>query len=337
MYFILANPSRYSRVLLFAVLLALVVIVLGAYTRLSDAGLGCPDWPGCYGQLTVPETISGDTYDRPLEIGKAWKEMVHRYVAGTLGILVLVIVFMVMRKASVIKQSVLLPIVLLATIIFQALLGMWTVTLLLSPLVVLAHLLGGFTTLSLLWWLLLNQQQKDNITLKIKSLSFMKIASLIALGLVICQILLGGWTSTNYAALACGTEFPTCASSWWPVMDFKNGFDLSHKPNVNYEFGVLDSPARTAIHFTHRIGALFVFAYLFFNSVALFKSTQLRLLGSILLLLLFTQVTLGALNVVLALPLSVSVLHNLVASLLLLNILTINHYVYVRMEDSVAQ
>lgn len=326
----LVNPSRYSRVLIFSVLLALVVIVLGAYTRLSDAGLGCPDWPGCYGHLTVPEKVLGDTYDRPLETGKAWKEMVHRYVAGTLGLLVLVIVFMVMRKAPLIKQSIVLPLALLVTIIFQALLGMWTVTLLLSPLIVSAHLLGGFTTLSLLWWLLLNQQQKVDIALKINSLSSMKVASLVALVLIIIQILLGGWTSTNYAALACGTEFPTCAASWWPSMDFKNGFDFTHKPNVNYEFGVLDSPARTAIHFTHRIGALVVFTYFCFFSVVLFKSTEMKLLGTLLFLTLIVQVSLGTLNVVLALPLSISVLHNLVASILLLIVLTINHYVFIR-------
>ncbi len=334
------NSSLFSRVLAFSVFLALIVIVLGAYTRLSDAGLGCPDWPGCYGQLTVPDKVIGDEFERPLEKSKAWKEMVHRYVAGTLGLLVLAIVIMVMRKIPKARQSIGLPLLLLATITFQALLGMWTVTLLLSPLIVSAHLLGGFTTLSLLWWLFLNQQQnKPQATLSSAFSSSgastgFKVASLIALLLVIIQVLLGGWTSSNYAALACGTEFPTCASSWWPTMDYLNGFDLTHKPGVNYEFGVLDSPARTAIHYTHRIGALVVFTYLsIFSFILLKRSPQLKTLGILLLLVLSAQVILGAMNVILALPLSVSVLHNLVATLLLLTVLTINHRAFVKVSQ----
>jgi len=331
----LTNSSFYSRVLAFSVLLALVVIVLGAYTRLSDAGLGCPDWPGCYGQILVPDSVSSADYERPLEASKAWKEMIHRYVAGTLGLLVLLIVFLAFKKKPVIKQSIVLPLVLLATITFQALLGMWTVTLVLSPLIVSAHLLGGFTTLSLLWWLFLNQQQKEQLTehlLTPRSTLGYKFASLLALFLVVFQILLGGWTSSNYAALACGTEFPTCASSWWPSsMDFNNGFDFSHKPGVNYEFGVLDSPARTAIHFMHRVGALIVFTYLsVFAMIMLLKNTQLKFLAGLLLLLLFLQVGLGISNVVFALPLSVSVLHNLVAIVLLLTVITINHQVFAK-------
>ena len=326
--------TLFSRILTFSVFLALIVIVLGAYTRLSDAGLGCPDWPGCYGQLTVPDELTTDEFDRPLEKAKAWKEMVHRYVAGTLGILVLLIVFMVIRKMPKMKQTLTLPLILLATITFQALLGMWTVTLLLSPLIVSAHLVGGFTTLSLLWWLRLNQMQRSDSSF-IPSLNdptvLLKSASLLALILVIFQILLGGWTSSNYAALACGTEFPTCASSWWPNMNLGNGFDLSHKPGVNYEFGVLDSPARTAIHYIHRVGALVVFTYCFLFSIFLMKWVpSMKRVGGVLLFVLLIQVSLGIMNVVLALPLSVSVLHNLVATLLLLTVLSINHTVFIQ-------
>jgi cytochrome c oxidase assembly protein subunit 15 len=325
----LANPSFYSRVLAFAVLLALVVIVLGAYTRLSDAGLGCPDWPGCYGHLSVPDKITTDEFERPLEKHKAWKEMVHRYVAGTLGLMVLLILFLVWKKKPVLKQSIVLPIFLLVTIIFQALLGMWTVTLLLSPLIVSAHLLGGFTTLSLLWWLFLNQQKRQKLISQFEPSAFLKVTTLIALVLVVIQILLGGWTSSNYAALACSTEFPTCGSSWWPTMDFVNGFDLSHKPGVNYEFGVLDSPARTAIHFTHRIGALTVFIYFSLFAIMLLKTKPtMKPLAYTLLFLLFVQVSLGIMNVVLALPLAIAVLHNLGAILLLLTVLAIAHRLF---------
>lgn len=317
------NLSLFRNILRFAVLLALIVIVLGAYTRLSDAGLGCPDWPGCYGQLSVPDKVTGSEFERPLESGKAWKEMIHRYVAGTLGLLILVILFMVIKGLPKYRQSVGLPLLLLATVTFQALLGMWTVTLLLSPIIVTAHLMGGMTTISLLWWLLLNQKESVSTYNSITASSGFKIASILGLWVVIFQIFLGGWTSSNYAAVACGVDFPTCATEWWPKMDFVNGFDLSHKPGVNYEFGVLDSPARMAVQVVHRIGALVVFVYLLGFSIALFK--RYKKLASLLFLLLFLQVSLGIMNVVFALPLVVAVLHNFIAALLLLAVIAINH------------
>ena len=320
------NSSFFRQLLGFSVLLALIVIVLGAYTRLSDAGLGCPDWPGCYGQLSVPDKVTGSEFERPLESGKAWKEMIHRYVAGTLGILILVILFMVIKRLPKIRQSVVLPSMLLATVTFQALLGMWTVTLLLSPIIVTAHLMGGMTTLSLLWWLFLNQQRNDNKQSPFTVSPGLKFISVLGLLLIIIQIFLGGWTSSNYAAVACGVDFPTCASQWWPKMDFSNGFDISHKSGVNYEFGVLDSPARMAVQVIHRIGALIVFVYLLGFGLKLLN--QHKKLGSILILILFLQVSLGIMNVVFALPLVIAVLHNLVAALLLLTLLTINHKVF---------
>lgn len=322
---IMAEKSMYyKRILGFSVLLALIVIVLGAYTRLSDAGLGCPDWPGCYGQLGVPDSINEDKFQRPLEAGKAWKEMIHRYVASTLGFMILFILLMVMKGKTTVKQSVVLPFVLLCTVVFQALLGMWTVTMLLSPIIVTAHLIGGFTTLSLLWWLYLNQQE---VRVPLASFSVLyKVLAVGALLVVIAQILLGGWTSTNYSALACGTDFPTCLSQWLPEMDFASGFDLSHKPGVDYEFGILESPARTAIQFTHRVGALIVLTYLSLFAVYMVKKRKvLRKLGVIMLVLLFLQLSLGILNVVAGLPIIIAVLHNLIAALLLLTALTITH------------
>ncbi len=318
------HSSLYTRTLKLAVVLALTVIVLGAYTRLSDAGLGCPDWPGCYGHIGVPKELSHSSYDRPLEHAKAWKEMIHRYAAGALGIVILLIVFLVIRKKTTLHQSITLPIVLLLTVVFQALLGMWTVTMLLSPMIVSAHLIGGFTTLALLWWLLLNQIDQHRSTLPSKS---MKVLAAIGLLLVILQILLGGWTSTNYAALACGNDFPTCAGQWWPPMDFVNGFDLVHSSGTNYEFGVLESPARTAIQVAHRLGALVVFVYLLMLGIKLltFSFGRHKTLGAILILFLVLQVTLGMMNVILGLPITIAVAHNLVAALLLLTVLTINH------------
>ncbi len=319
------NNTFFGRLAGFAVLLALIVIVLGAYTRLSDAGLGCPDWPGCYGQLSVPDKVESNEFERPLEHGKAWKEMIHRYVAGTLGLLILAILFMVIKGLPKIKQSLGLPLLLLATVIFQVLLGMWTVTLLLSPMIVTAHLMGGMTTLSLLWWLFLNQKK----SVKPRSyvvMSGLKMAAAIGLFFVVVQIFLGGWTSSNYAAVACGVDFPTCASQWWPKMDFANGFELSHKPDVNYEFGVLDSPARMAIQMVHRIGALVVFIYLIGLALSLLK--YYKGLAIFLSVVLFLQVSLGIMNVVFALPLLIAVLHNLVAALLLLTVIAINHKLF---------
>ncbi len=320
------NGSFFRKILGFAVLLAVTVIVLGAYTRLSDAGLGCPDWPGCYGHISVPDDVSGKGFERPLESGKAWKEMIHRYVAGTLGILILVILFMVIKGIPKIKQSIGLPLLLLATVIFQALLGMWTVTLLLSPMIVTAHLIGGMTTLSLLWWLYLNQKNKRSREKLFSTSKSLKFVSILGLVLVIIQIFLGGWTSSNYAAVACGVDFPTCASQWWPPMDFANGFDFLHESGINYEFGVLDSPARMAVQVVHRIGALIVFVYLLSLAIKLFK--QHKKLSFILGLILCLQVSLGIMNVVFALPLSIAVLHNLVAAFLLLTLLAINHKVF---------
>lgn len=325
------HSNLYVSILKTAVLLALIVVILGAYTRLSDAGLGCPDWPGCYGHIGVPDQLTDSTFERPLEKGKAWKEMIHRYVAGTLGIVILLIVFLVVRKKTLVHQSKALPIVLLLTVTFQALLGMWTVTLLLSPVIVSAHLIGGFTTLALLWWLLLNQTSGQHTTYPHHGVNKgMKAVALLGLLLLIAQIILGGWTSTNYAALACGSDFPTCAGQWWPKMDFVNGFNVSHNSGTNYEFGILENPARTAIQVTHRIGALIVFTFLLGLSIALLKFSLGRHKGWALLLLffLFTQVTLGILNVTLGLPISVAVAHNLVAVLLLLTLLAINHRIW---------
>lgn len=321
----------FSSLLVFAVLLALIVIVLGAYTRLSNAGLGCPDWPGCYGNMTVPEQIDHKEFQRPLESGKAWKEMIHRYVAGTLGLVILLIFFLVLKGRTTIRQSPVLPLALLVVVIFQALLGMWTVTMLLSPMIVSAHLLGGLTTLTLLWWLLLNQLTQNlrnslDTQMEINA-SGLKFWAGLGLLLVFVQIFLGGWTSSNYAALACGTDFPTCAGEWWPNMDFSSGFTLLHESGKNYEFGVLDSPARTAIQKIHRIGALLVLVYMLVLAFALLKrpAAKIRKLGVILLLVLFSQISLGIMNVVMALPLSIAVMHNLVAALLLLTVITINH------------
>jgi len=311
-----------------AMLLAFVVVVLGAYTRLSDAGLGCPDWPGCYGNVMVPDVQeeidqSNEIYmSRPLEAGKAWKEMVHRYAAGTLGILILVIAILAWRARSQPGQQLTVPLLLVGLVIFQALLGMWTVTLLLKPIIVMGHLLGGMTILALLTWTYLKcRSGTPAIRTKQHPLRFWSLLGLI---IVAVQISLGGWTGANYAALIC-PDLPVCQGQWWPPMDFSEGFIPWRGLGVNYEFGVLEGPARTAVHMSHRLGAvitLLVVAFIAVRSI-LDACLNVRRAGSILLALLIVQFSLGVANVLLTLPIMVAVAHNGVAALLLLSILTL--------------
>lgn len=318
----------YSILVSLALGLALVVIVLGAYTRLSDAGLGCPDWPGCYGHLSVPEQVEEDVFQRPLEAGKAWKEMIHRYAAGALGLLILGIFLLSLFGRHYGKV---LPAILLGTVVFQAALGMWTVTLLLSPVVVTAHLLGGFTTLGLLWllWLRAHGNHRRH-SLYTPALGYLRLWGAVALMLVVGQIFLGGWVSTHYAAVACGTSFPTCHGTLWPDADFAQGFAFAWEQGRDYEFGILENHARTAIHLTHRAGALVVFLVL--GAIVLWawwrKPLALGRLPEVLLFFLCLQVSLGILNVVWALPLAVAVGHNLVAALLLLTVIAFNQRLY---------
>jgi cytochrome c oxidase assembly protein subunit 15 len=285
------NPLPY----LLAVVLALAVVILGAYTRLSDAGLGCPDWPGCYGHLTVPshpEAVAqaNEAYGhRPVDAGKAWKEMVHRYAAGLLGVLVLGLAVRAWRQGA----DRLLVTATLVLVLFQAALGMWTVTLLLKPVIVMAHLLGGFTVLSLLWLGYLNarsfvpQRRSPPIVLRRLALG--------ALAVLVLQIALGGWTSANYAALACPT-FPKCLGEWWPPMDM-------------------------AVVALLCVGGVAVLT-------ALREAGALRAAATAVLLLLVVQVSLGVANVWLSLPLPVAVAHNAVAALLLLAVLVLIHTLY---------
>jgi cytochrome c oxidase assembly protein subunit 15 len=309
---------------IFAILLALFVVVLGAYVRLSDAGLGCPDWPGCYGSLILDESKEGleraaNNYERPVEASKAWKEMIHRYFASTLGLVILILTYMAWRKPELGQRG--LTTSLSVLVMFQGALGMWTVTLLVKPVIVMSHLLGGLATLSLLLLLLLRIRNK-RLASENKTSCLKKLAS-VSLIVLVAQIALGGWTSTNYAALAC-PEFPTCyGDSWNPDLDYKEGFVLWRGLGVDYEFGVLTNEARAAIHWVHRIGALITTVILLWLS---FMLIRLRAIKESLLLfgLLAGQVTLGILNVVLSLPLHVAVAHNAVAAMLLLSLVYIN-------------
>ncbi|MEO1940168.1 COX15/CtaA family protein [Candidatus Thioglobus sp.] len=318
----------FKKLVQFSIVLAFIVVILGAYTRLGDAGLGCPDWPTCYGQLTVPDAQDGtkiEGYDRPLEVAKGWKEMVHRYAASTLGLVILIIFFLALKGKPKRRQSLALPGFSALFVMLQGAFGMWTVTLLVHPGIVTTHLIGGFVTTALLMWLLLNQgRQFVTYQHVLKRHKYLLITTLVLLSL---QIVLGGWTSTNYAALSCGEEFPTCLGSWWPNMDFANAFTWGQL-GVDYEYGVLENPARAAIQMLHRIGALIVTLSIVIL-IYLFRKYE-HLKASLILIgaLLISQVTLGILNVVLSLPILVAVLHNAVALLLLLSVIGLIHKVF---------
>ncbi len=301
--------------LLITTVLAFIVVVFGAYVRLSNAGLGCPDWPGCYGYLVVPEKHQiNNNLGRPLETEKAWKEMIHRYLAGTLGLSILVL--------AIIQHRRFLPWFLVGLVIFQALLGMWTVTLKLHPLVVMAHLLGGLTILGLLWWMTLTMVPHfmgDHTGSPLRKLRFIAILGLIIL---ILQITLGGWTSANYASLAC-PDFPTCQGHLWPPLNLKEAFFVWHDFGQNYEGGILHNEARMTIHMAHRIGALITFLILSFLGVRCLANPPTKKIGFALLGVLALQVALGLSNIFFALPLAVATAHNAGAALLLICILTI--------------
>ena len=329
--------TKLNYYLLFVISITFTVITLGAYVRLSHAGLGCPDWPGCYGFLVgVPDNAAEiasaeSTYEGSIvDIAKAWKEMVHRYLAGFLGIFIFIISFIFYKN----NASKLLGISLFVSVlvIFQAALGMFTVTLQLQPLIVMLHLVGGLTIIALLWLIFLRNNKSTyfgEITNNNFNISMIKIKRLQAfafatLSVLIIQIMLGGWTSTNYAALACA-DFPRCNNSWWPQMDFYNAFIVELATDLNYEFGRLDTPARVAIHFTHRAWAIFatimvlllsIFSYFTINSM------YQKILSLLLVLFLGTQVLLGVLNIKLGLPILVAVAHNGNAALLLMCLVT---------------
>lgn len=304
-----------------ATVLAFFVVTIGAWVRLTDAGLGCPDWPGCYGQLVVSERLTadpaiGDEFGRAVDTGKAWREMIHRYLASSLGLLILVMSIIAWRMRKLPAQPWRVPLVLLGLVVFQGLLGMWTVTLLLKPLIVVAHLLGGLSTLALLFWLARGAAAKAApISSRLRALGFVAAAALVV------QIALGGWTSANYAALAC-PDFPTCQTQWWPeIADFGEAFVLWRGLGVDYEGGVLDHPARVGIHFTHRLGAVLASALLLAFGLGLLRRAATRGAGLAMLAALAAQIGLGISIIVWGVPLPIAVAHNGVAALLLLTVI----------------
>lgn len=346
-----------------SIALCFCVVVFGAYVRLSDAGLGCPDWPGCYGHLGVPEAdheraAAEEKFpQRPVEAPKAWKEMIHRYLASTLGFLILSMAALSRIKRDEPRMPRVLPLLLLGLVIFQGVLGMWTVTWQLKPLVVTGHLLGGLSTLAVLTWMWLGgreirdsegageaqrreprsereaafvlavQAPEARTVSKASRLRLFATAALVMLAL---QIFLGGWTSTNYAALAC-PDFPTCHGRWLPETDLREAFTLWRGLGIDYEGGVLDNRARATIHFFHRVGA--ILTTLIVGALALvlllrgFGRSE-RAFGGVLLGALVLQVSIGISTVLLQLPLLLAAAHNAGAAVLLLTLVCLNYQVW---------
>jgi len=336
----LTQNHWYPRLALFTTLLALCVIILGAYTRIKDAGLGCPDWPGCYGQLTVPETAHALAKAKAafpahtVEAHKAWPEMIHRYFAATLASLVLFLTIsgFIQKRKLQIHGGLLLALTVL--IIFQALLGKWTVTLKLLPVVVMGHLLGGFTLAGLLGCLALQTSgwYRGTEFNSVQGLRLFASLGLVILGL---QVFLGGWTSANYAGIAC-PDFPFCYGDLWPKMDFSAALRFWMPVGIDYQGGNLSEEAKITIQMLHRLGALVTFLFLGALSLKLMLDNYtpaLRRTGLVLLILLVMQITLGILNVLLKLPLHVAVSHNAIAALLVLTLVAINFAVYVKKMD----
>ena len=364
----IAPHRHFHRIAWIAVALALGVIVFGAFVRLSNAGLSCPDWPTCYGHATWPMqdahiAAANEAFERPVETHKAWREQFHRHIAAILGVLVLTLAALAARArrfglatifgaSAIVAASIALYIAkqyaasaalaglgeallviaalrwsnadfariatfTLAMIIFQAMLGMWTVTWLLKPIVVMGHLLGGMTTFALLAWMASKAVPRAALAIPGDALRRLRPMMIVGLALVAIQIALGGWVSANYAALACGTDFPTCLGRWWPDTDFGEAFVLWRGIGVDYEGGVLDAPARSAIHMTHRVFAILVAGHLLALGLKMRRVEELSPWGSVLLILLGLQLVLGISNVVSGLPLKIAVAHNAGAALLL--------------------
>jgi cytochrome c oxidase assembly protein subunit 15 len=317
----------FRRVVLFTTCFAFIVIVVGAYVRLEDAGLGCPDWPGCYGQLIgVPSqhhelAQAKQEFDRTVDVSRARKEMFHRYIAGTLGLLIVAIAIFAWRQRTTLGQSPFLPMALVVLVAFQATLGKWTVTMLLKPVIVTLHLLGGMATLGLLAWLALRQLSPR--APESAPAAWMRPWSALALIVVIVQIALGGWVSANYAALAC-VDFPTCGGDWLPEMDFRHAFHLVRELGMTAAGAPLSQEALATIQWTHRLGALITFLIVGGAAIAVLHAPGLRFHGLVLLTLLFAQIGLGIANVLFRLPLVLAVAHNAGAALLLVALVVLN-------------
>ena len=309
-----------------------VVIGLGAWTRLADAGLGCPDWPGCYGFVTFPTTpdeiaIAERLYpDSPVEIDKIIPEVVHRYFAASLGLLAIALLFIAFKEKKMKTESA----VLLLIIIGQGIFGYLTVSLKLHPLIVTSHLFGAIITTSLFLIIFMKSLKISNsYAILVRNKPYIIVGFILILG----QIFLGAWTSTNYAARAC-LDLPYCQGQLVPDANFKEGFNLFQTIGPNYLYGQMSYEARVAIHLTHRIGAIIVFFYSLFLAAKLWSRNTRPVVCSFLAILFF-QVFLGVNNVLSSLPLWNAVAHNIVGVMLVLTFVVMTFLSFRRNSEPV--
>lgn len=324
-----ALPRTFRTLVQGATLLAFLVVVFGAFVRLSDAGLGCPDWPGCYGHIAVPDSevkLAKAKEKFPgavVEARKAWIEMIHRYLAGTLGLLALAIAVLAWRARVALQQSPALPTALVGLIIVQATFGMWTVTLKLMPVIVTLHLLGGMTTLALLSWLMARQRPAPARSDRSHNPPGAKRWARIALAVLFLQIMLGGWVSTNYAGMAC-PDLPTCHEAMLPAMNFGEAFSPVRELGMTAQGNPLSGEALTAIQWTHRVGAVVAVGVILVFGILVLPVPALRPLGVAVLVIVLGQASIGIANVLYVLPVPLAVAHNAGAALLLVSLVMLN-------------
>ena len=315
------DDSKISKLSFLGAFFTLFVISLGAWVRLTDAGLGCPDWPGCYGLLTTPDTVdelakAKENYPGAnIDVGKAWREMLHRYVAGLLGLYVFFVTYISVKYS---EKNYTLPVLISILIIVQAIMGMLTVTMLVKPTIVTTHLFFGMLTATLLF---INGLKYADISISQNKIPTYVFAGIILTwSLLILQILLGGWTSTNYASLAC-TDFPKCLDQWYPKeMIFDGAFNLLNLPDINYEGGFLAYGSKVAVHYVHRVTALVLTIFFILTIYATFKLKGhlfLKRVIGVSIVFFVLQVVLGISNVVYSLPLNIAVWHTMNAAILM--------------------
>ncbi|HEX9628064.1 MAG TPA: COX15/CtaA family protein [Acidiferrobacterales bacterium] len=331
-----SKSAKFYRLALFSSFFALLLVMLTAYTRVTELGIGCPDWPGCYGRLFAPITAKDIEEARRYQPSgadvddKAWKDMTHRYLAGTLGLLMVRLSFLGWQlKKRKRNQQVIIPAAVMALVFTQAFVGAATTSIQFKPLVVMGHLIVGLTVLGLLWWVVLREQRLWKSVPSTPENRHLRPRALFALVLVATQVLLGGWTNANHAALAC-PDFPVCQGAWWPAMNWIDGFTLWRGLGLAYEGDALDLAGATAIHMAHRLGAVITLLYigwLALHTIRVGFENNLCRYGLLVLVVLLAEVTLGVMNVVMHLPVAVAVAHSAGGALLLLALITLNHAV----------
>ena len=331
-----SKSQRFFRLALFSALFSLLLVLLAAWGRIDDAGLGCPDWPGCYGRLFAPQTAQDVNEARaffprqPAEEEKLLKETLHRYFSGALGLLIIRLTVLGWQlKKHVRRQQVLIPALVFVLVFAQVILGILTVKLNHKPLISMLHLSAGLSILGLLWWIVLREQRfwRPVTTASVAVLKRLRPRATIGLLLVIIQIALGGWMSVNYVALAC-PDFPQCQGSWWPELNLIEGFALWRDIGLDYEGVLLNMEAATGIHMAHRVGAFVTLLYvgwLSLHTIGIGSGSNLCRYGMLVLALLLTQMALGVYTVLAHLPLAIVLAHHAVAALLMLSLITLNH------------